>query len=308
MTIVVTMTKLLFAMAVGFYLNKKNILDVETSKKLSAMVVNLTSPLLIISSAGSVAGGSQGDILLMLVAGLCLYASFPLLSFLMAKMVHAPSGCRGVYQCMLMFANTAFMGYPVVQALYGETAIFYTTIFNFGYTILFYTYASYLLDKEGGKSSRFNPKRLINIGLLSGLIALIIPFSGVTLPGIIMEPCSFIGSVTTPLSMLIVGSNMANYPLHDIFSEKRIYVVTVVRLLAMPLLTALYMSMITDNALLICMAAMTIGMPVGSMVAMASSQYEKQARIGSISVVMSTICSMVTIPVLAVIFKLWFGV
>ena len=308
MTIVVTMTKLLFAMAVGFYLNKKNILDVETSKKLSAMVVNLTSPLLIISSAGSVAGGSQGDILLMLVAGLCLYASFPLLSFLMAKMVHAPSGCRGVYQCMLMFANTAFMGYPVVQALYGETAIFYTTIFNFGYTILFYTYASYLLDKEGGKSSRFNPKRLINIGLLSGLIALIIPFSGITLPGIIMEPCSFIGSVTTPLSMLIVGSNMANYSLHDIFSEKRIYVVTAVRLLAMPLLTALYMSMITDNALLICMAAMTIGMPVGSMVAMASSQYEKQARIGSISVVMSTICSMVTIPVLAVIFKLWFGV
>ncbi|MCI8662613.1 MAG: AEC family transporter [Hungatella sp.] len=308
MTIVVTMTKLLFAMAVGFYLNKKNILDVETSKKLSAMVVNLTSPLLIISSAGSVAGGSQGDILLMLVAGLCLYASFPLLSFLMARMVHAPSGCRGVYQCMLMFANTAFMGYPVVQALYGETAIFYTTIFNFGYTILFYTYASYLLDKEGGKSSRFNPKRLINIGLLSGLIALIIPFSGIMLPGIIMEPCSFIGSVTTPLSMLIVGSNMANYPLHDIFSEKRIYVVTAVRLLAMPLLTALYMSMITDNALLICMAAMTIGMPVGSMVAMASSQYEKQARIGSISVVMSTICSMVTIPVLAVIFNLWFGV
>ncbi len=304
MTIVVTMTKLLFAMAVGFYLNKKNILDVETSKKLSAMVVNLTSPLLIISSAGSVAG----DILLMLVAGLCLYASFPLLSFLMARMVHAPSGCRGVYQCMLMFANTAFMGYPVVQALYGETAIFYTTIFNFGYTILFYTYASYLLDKEGGKSSRFNPKRLINIGLLSGLIALIIPFSGIMLPGIIMEPCSFIGSVTTPLSMLIVGSNMANYPLHDIFSEKRIYVVTAVRLLAMPLLTALYMSMITDNALLICMAAMTIGMPVGSMVAMASSQYEKQARIGSISVVMSTICSMVTIPVLAVIFNLWFGV
>ena len=58
MTIVVTMTKLLFAMAVGFYLNKKNILDVETSKKLSAMVVNLTSPLLIISSAGSVAGYS----------------------------------------------------------------------------------------------------------------------------------------------------------------------------------------------------------------------------------------------------------
>lgn len=308
MAIVVTMTKLLMAMAVGFYLNKKDILDAQTSKKISAMVVNLTSPLLIISSTGNVSGGSQGDIVLMLVAGLALYASFPLLSFLMAKLVHAPSGCRGVYQCMLMFANTAFMGYPVVQALYGETAIFYTTIFNFGYSILFYTYASYLLDKDGGKSSRFDPKRLINMGLIAGLIALIIPFTGITLPSLIMEPCSFIGSITTPLSMLIIGSNMANYPLHDIFSEKRVYVVTFVRLLVMPLLTALYMSMLTDNPLLICMSAMTIGMPVGSMVAMASSQYEKQGRIGSISVVMSTICSLVSIPVLAVIFKLWFGV
>ena len=69
---------------------------------------------------------------------------------------------------------------------------------------------------------------------------------------------------------------MANYPLHDIFSEKRIYAVTVIRLLVMPILTALYMSFLTDNALLICMTAMTIGMPIASMVAMASSQYEKQ--------------------------------
>ncbi len=77
MTIVVTMTKLLFAMAVGFYLNKKNILDVETSKKLSAMVVNLTSPLLIISSAGSVAGGSQGIFSLCWWPGSAFMPPFP---------------------------------------------------------------------------------------------------------------------------------------------------------------------------------------------------------------------------------------
>ena len=82
----------------------------------------------------------------------------------------------------------------------------------------------------------------------------------------------------------------------------------ILRLLVMPLLTALYMSLLTDDPLLVCMSAMTIGMPVGSMVAMASSKYENQGRIGSISVVMTTICSMVTIPILAVIFKIWFGV
>ena len=80
MTIVVTMVKLLFTMAAGFYLNKKNILDQETSKKLSTMVVNFTAPLLIISSASQMAGDSQGVIILMLISGLCLYFLFPLVS------------------------------------------------------------------------------------------------------------------------------------------------------------------------------------------------------------------------------------
>ena len=307
MTIVVTMTKLLFTMAVGFYLNKKNILDQETSKKMSAMVVNFTAPLLIISSASQVAGDNQSVILLMLFSGLFLYFLFPVISLAAAKLVHA-SDCRGVYQCMVMLANTAFMGYPVVQALYGESAIFYTTIFNFGYNILFYTYGSFLMDKDAGQASKFEPRRLLSAGFLAGMVALIIPFSGITLPDMILQPCSFIGNITTPMSMLIVGSNMANYPLRDIFSEKRIYVMAFIRLLVMPVLTAAYMSLLTDDPLLICMTAMTIGMPVGSMVAMASSKYEKQGRIGSISVVMTTICSMATIPILAVIFKLWFGV
>ncbi len=308
MTIVVTMTKLLFTMAVGFYLNKKNILDQETSKKMSTMVVNFTAPLLIISSASQVAGDNQGVIILMLLSGLFLYLLFPFISMAAARLVKAPSDCRGVYQCMIMFANTAFMGYPVVQALYGESAIFYTTIFNFGYNVLFYTYAAFLLDKDAGQASKFEPKRLLSAGFLAGMLAIAIPFSGITLPDLILQPCSFIGNITTPMSMLIIGSNMANYPIHDIFSEKKIYVMAFIRLLVMPVLTALYMSFLTDDPLLICMTAMTIGMPVGSMVAMASSKYEKQGRIGSISVVMTTICSMATIPILAVIFKLWFGV
>lgn len=308
MTIAVTMAKLMFAMAMGFYFNKKHILDQETSKKLSSMVINFTAPLLIISSAGQVSGDNQKEILLMLFSGLALYAMFPLLSMVITRIIGVPSDCSGTYRSMLMLANVAFIGYPVVQALYGDSAIFYTTIFNFGYNVLFYAYATFLLDKDAGRVSRFDPRHLLSTGLAAGILALLIPFSGLSLPDIILQPFSFIGSVTTPLSMLIIGSNMANYPLRDLFSERKVYIVTFIRLLVMPLLTALYMNLLTDNKLLVCMTAMTIGMPIGSMVAMATSGYEKQGRIASISVVLSTICSMATIPILAVIFKIWFGV
>lgn len=308
MTIVVTMTKLLITIAAGFYLNKKDILDAETCKKISAMIVNFTSPLLIISSAKQVSADSQGDILLLLAAGLVLYCAFPFIAAAITRLIHPPADCNGTYRSMLMHSNTAFMGFPVVQALYGESSIFYTTIFNMGYNLLFYAYTVFLYDKDAGQMSKFDPRRLVNTGTVAALLALFITFSGITLPDIILQPCNFIGNVTMPFSMLIIGSNMASYPFSDLFSEKKIYAVTFIRLLVMPLLTALYMSFLTGNALLICMTAMTIGMPVGSMLAMASSQYEKQGRIASIGVVTSTLCSMVTIPVLAVILKLWFGV
>ena len=85
MAIIVTMTKLLITLAVGFYLNKKDILDAGTCKKLSSLVVNLTSPLLIISSAGHVSAGSQGELILLLTAGLVLYCTFPAISAVIAS-------------------------------------------------------------------------------------------------------------------------------------------------------------------------------------------------------------------------------
>lgn len=308
MTIVVTMCKLLFAMAVGMYLNKREILTADVNKKLSTFIVDVSVPLLIISSMGNVSSGSQGDVLLMLFAGAGLYCVLPLISWVAATLVRAPKGCKGVYQCILMLANTAFIGYPVVQALYGESSIFYTTIFNFGYNVLFYSYCSFLIAKDAGATSKFEPRSLLSAGMVTGVLSIALYFAGIQLPAVILEPASFIGNVTTPLSMLIIGSNMATYSIKDIFGERRLYVMTVLRLLVIPILTAFYLSLLTDNAALICMASMTVGMPVGSMVAMASSQYESTARVGNICVVMTTLCSMVTIPILAVIFRLWFGV
>jgi len=308
MTIAITMCKLLFTMAVGFYLNKKEILTSDVNIKLSRFIVDISVPLLILSSMGSVENGSQSDVLLMLFGGAGLYCVLPLISWLAATLVRAPKGNKGVYQCMLMLANTAFMGYPVIQALYGDASIFYTTIFNFGYNVLFYAYGTFLIDKDGGASSRFEPRKLLSAGLIASVLSIVIYFAGIQLPAILLEPASFIGNVTTPLSMLIIGSNMASYSIRDIFGEKRIYIITLLRLLVIPLATALYLSFLTDNALLICMASMTVGMPVGSMVAMAGGRYESTARISNISVVMSTLCSMITIPILAVVFNMWFGV
>lgn len=303
MTIVVTMCKLFFAMAIGFYLFKRKVLNEDVNKRLSAIILDITAPALVLSSAASVGEGSESEVVLMLIAGIAVYILLLLISVFIVKVLRVPKDCEGIYRCMIIFANTSFMGYPVVSALYGDFAVFYTTVFHFSYNVLFYTYAIYIMAKDAGAISKFEPKRLINNGVIAAVLALVIYFAGISMPDILLEPLSFVGNVTMPLSMIVIGGNMASYTLGDIFKEKRMLVMVVVRLILIPTLAFAGMCCVTDNKTLIGIVVTTLGMPVGAMVAMGSSPYEKQGKIGSIGVVITTLCSIVTIPLTAFVLQ-----
>ena len=137
MTIVTTMCKLLFAMLIGFYLFKKDILTKEVNAKLSSLIVQITCPCIILNSLSTVSHEDTGMILKLFLAGVVMYVIFPILSWIITKIMRVPAHLRGTYMCMLIFSNNSFMGYPVVQALYGDSAIFYITIFNMPFSILF---------------------------------------------------------------------------------------------------------------------------------------------------------------------------
>ena len=304
MLIVVTMAKLLFAMALGFFLYKKGILDDHVNKKLSALIINATCPILILTSVTSVEGGNSRDVILLLIAGVVAYILLPFISLAICKLLRVPKDCEGTYRCMLIFSNCSFMGYPVVEAIFGTFAIFYTTIFHFGFNILFFSYGQFLMAKDAGEAKKFEVKRLINGGLIAGLLALILYFTGIQLPEVVVEPLKFVGNVTTPLSMIVIGSNMAGYALGDVFREKKMYIMAAIRLIVMPLIGFAVIRLVTSDPVIVGIVTVTLGMPVASLVAMGSSAYEKQGKAGSISVALSTILSMVTIPLMVLLLNM----
>lgn len=297
MTIAVTMCKLLAAMAVGFFMTRKQILNADTNKRLSSLIIKVTCPLLIVSSAGTVGAGSEADVLLLLLAGAVTYLVLPLLSVLLVKPLRVDKDCEGTYRCMLMLSNCTLMGYPVVEAIFGSHAIFYTSIFHFGFNILFFAYGTFLIDRDAGVASKFEPRRLLNSGLIAGVLALAIYFFKLDLPELISVPMSFLGGITTPLSMIVIGGSIAGSSIKD-FGDRRLYLVTVFRLLVVPALAFLAMRLVTDNSELIGIVTITMGMPIAALVAMGSSAYEKQGRTASVAVVFTTLCSMVTIPIM----------
>ena len=297
MTIVTTMCKLLIAMLIGFYLFKKNILTKEVNAKLSSMIVQITCPCIILNSLSTVSHDDTGMVLKLFLAGVVMYVIFPIMAWIITKIMRVPAHLRGTYMCMLIFSNNSFMGYPVVQALYGDSAIFYITIFNMPFSILFFSMGLHLLKKDAAIASgnfvkeKLNLRSFINNGIIASVASLVIFYACV----------GFVGNITTPLSMIIIGASMAAASLGDIKKEKAIWPMLPIRLAVMPVIVWLFMHLVTKDVTLINICTIGAGMPVASLVAMGAAPYPRQSRSASIGVAISTIVSLVTIPIMAVL-------
>ncbi len=305
MVIATTMCKLLIAMLIGFYLFRKGILNTEVNAKLSSLIVQITCPCIILNSISSVSHDNPQMVLKLFLAGIVIYAVFVVLARVFTKIMRVPAYLRGTYMCMFIFSNNTFMGYPVVQALFGDSAIFYITIFNMPFNILFFTLAMHYFQKDAAIESdnleklKTDPRSLINNGIIASVAALIIYFVNIPMPDIFYECVGFVGNITTPLSMIIIGSSMAAASLKEIETEKGIWPMLPIRLGILPLIVWAFMHLWTSDPTIISICTVGAGMPVASLVAMGSAPYPRQNKAASIGVVVSTLCSLVTIPIMA---------
>lgn len=312
MAIAVTMCKLFVTLALGFFLTKKGMLDDRTGKRLSALIVNAILPFLIISSVAGI-DGDRGEVLTLFLTGVLFYLIFPLIGWIVVRLLRIPVNLRGTYMCMIIFSNNSFMGFPVVSALFGSSAIFYSNIFHMAFNLMFFSVGMLLLRKDAEadgytEGEPLRPKdrmqvirQVVNNGVIASVLALIIYFARIPLPAVVTETCSFIGNTCMPLSMLVIGSSIAGFPIREIFSKGRVYLISAVRLILMPLLVYFAIQLFTDNPMIVKIVTITIGMPVASLVAMGSTPFPEQGKEAAIAVVFSTLCSLLTIPVMCVL-------
>ncbi len=299
--ILATIGKLTLAMAVGYYLYKKEIFTVEINQKLSHFILNMTMPLLIITSLNGTTIENRGQIFFYIIVGLAFYGAMPFVGKLMNRVTGVPKKERPVYEAFYIFSNNLFMGYPVCASLYGAGCIFFVSMFNLAYNLIYFTYGNYLFEGKDGqkKSAAEVAKATINPGLVSSLAAVILFLADIKLPGGFVEVCEFVGNITSPLSMVVIGSVIASYSVFDLLKYSwRIYLISAFRLLMMPVLTYFVMTALGFSGQMLGVAVISMGMPVGTMVSMGCVKAQKNEELGAAGVVVTTILSLLTTPVL----------
>lgn len=293
------MTVILFAVAMGYVAHRLGYLGPEINRKLSKLIIHVTLPALALSAAingqADVSLRVLGSILLAVVA---FYGLSLALAFLVPPLLGVNRVQRGVWQFSLVFSNAAFIGYPVIEGLFGADGLFYAVMMTLPMTLLNFTVAPVML---GGKAS-ITWRKLITPGTVCAIAALVIAFSGWRPPVVVGEMLDMVGDITIPLSLLALGSMLAAMPAKNVVSEPRLWLLSLVRLVVMPGLLALILRPFSMDALLLSVAVMEVGMPVAVNGSMMCLEFGGDADAMAQGIFLSTVLCIGTIPLVAALF------
>lgn len=229
-------------------------------------------------------------------------------ALIVPKLLLADKAEEGIYRFMTAFANVGFIGYPVTQAIFGDEAVFYTCVFNLPFNFLAFSIGVVFIQKSAALmrgeevssvKSVITWKTFLTPCLISSVLAIVLAFTGIKAPAIIGDTCKMLGDITTPAALMVIGSSLAEMPVKEMFSNKKVYLFAAFRLLILPLAVFfLYRWFVTDK-LLLGVCVIISAMPVATNGTMLCLQYNADEKLMAQGTFITTLASLVTIPMLA---------
>ena len=293
------MTVLFLLMVTGYIAVKFKLADGEFQSRLSGFIVNVTQPLVMIASVSSgEVRGDAGSILTVLAVGLIMYMVLPLVGMGINKVIGTPPEERNTYLFMTIFSNVGFMGYPVVQSIFGSGAIFYVSIIVMIFNFMSYTVGVSLMS---GDRIQFDAKVLINPGMVAAITAILIFLLKIPVHPVIGQFTGMLGNTTSPLAMVVIGMALSKIPLAKIFSEGRMISFTLIKQIIVPVLAWLILKNIIADPYILGILIVVIAMPVAATSVIFATQYKKDMDLATRGVFISTALSMFTIPLISMI-------
>lgn len=291
------MIQLFLILGLGYFLNKIRLFDTELNQKLNKLLLNVTTPALIMASVGSLEPSDNiSEVLVVFLVAVTIFAILPFLSYILVKIMRIPSHQKGLYMFMTIFSNIGFMGFPVMKSIFGNQAVFYTSIFNMIFNFLVFTLGVFLINYGTEKEVKPNLKNLLTPGIISSIIAIIIYFLRIPIPTILVSSFDMVGSITTPIAMMLIGSTLANIDIKEVFTEFRIYPYTIVKQILIPLAAYPILNYFISDPLILGVALINLAMPVANSAVLFATQYDGDLKLAAKSVFITTLLSVVTIP------------
>lgn len=296
---------LFIIMAVGFICRKIGVIDDIASKKLSKLILVIGQPAMIINAL-SKAEYSKDNLItagIMVVAGFVFHFVLFLLARLFALPMKKITDEQKITELSMIFANCAFIGFPIFDALLPENGLFLASFLTVSFNVLFWTLGLGIFARGRSDIKITVKKVLINYGTVPCVIGFILyllkhPSIGLELPRFVSDSLQYLNNLCTPISVLIIGSLIATQKPKKIFCSWKLYYVNFVKLIVLPLLIAVICKLchVPDTYAIFFSAAAAL--PIASSVTMLSETYGLDAGYSSLAVGTTSLLSVLTLPLL----------
>lgn len=292
---------ILALMLVGFVGVRRGLYPAGFSKAASALIVNI---FLVGTIFQSICGRGTGLTAAQLPHVLWIVTLTILLSYalgflslrLLGRRIHADTSLELSVSVM----NNLLIGLPILQAVYGPTAVLFVGLTSLPFNLLLYTYGVWRLS-SGGTSGVFRVRDILSPCVLATLAALVFFVLDLPVPAAADRLFSAVGACSMPLSMIVIGITMGSENLLEAIRDRRVYFIALVRLILAPALAWLLLRGLTENTLLLKSCVVVAGCPTGIVIPILTLRGGRDPLLASNAVIVTTLLSLLTLPALLVL-------
>ena len=316
------MLTMFICIAVGFTIRKTDVVPKDSGKVLSKLVTWVFCPALNFStmSRNCTVQTLENHATNIILAALSVFIAMLIAIPLSRLFVREKSAERGIYAYALAFANSGYMGDPVIQMVFGDEALAYYKFFCIPVSIAIYSWGMTQLVPKGAEKKSFI-KSFFNAPMIATILGIICGLTGL---GAQLQNVAFITkSLDTlkvcmgPSAMLVAGFTIANYSLSSMFKKPKVYIASILRLTVLPaiiigsifglktLANALFGLDISNDVLYLSFFA--VATPLGLNTVVFPEAYGGNPETGaSMTMISHTMC-VITIPIMFALMTIIFG-
>jgi len=291
-----SIVSLFIMILVGVYSSKKNIISAQTNNGLIKILIHITLPFMIFSSFFFTYDDNiKSNIIKTFYYSIFAYVIMITLSYLF--LLPIKNSKKTILHFANVFVNTGYIGFPILNSIYGTEGVVYGSIFNMFFVILLWTYGLALfkgnLEKKDLKIEL--KKIILNPSIIAVCLGIIILIFEIQLPGALLYSIKSIGNITGPLSMIIIGVILSNVKIKKYLRDWTIYYGVTIKLIIIPIIMYLASLLVRDSSKALNTVIIMSAMPASAMTSILADSFDKEKDYAAIIVSVTTLFSLITI-------------
>ena len=307
------MAILFILLIVGLVARRLRLMNDRFDTMLSQLVMKVALPAMILSSVLTNENLPDAQTILLLIGcSVVAYTIIILIAELVPRLYRGKSpASKGTHSFIIAFGNVGFIGFPVLSAIFGPSAVFYGAVYNIPYNIALFSIGEAMIKRRDSadrphvgmrERAKAIARTLANPCMAACVLSIVLALAKVTdVGGIIGTSCSYLGQLTVPASMLIIGSSLAKMSLKSMVSHLTPYISALFRLLVVPLLVFTVFRFFIDDSLVLGVLTVSSAMPVASVGTMRCLVHGGDVDTMMRGTFLTTVLSLLTIPLIALL-------